>query len=113
MSKKKNFSYSIQSAIRHSKSFRGYHNTSLLLSPQVSLTVAPFLGAPGGDQSPLRPVRVGSSCGKEEGVGSSWGKASPTALPYPVAIPGELVHPSNESVAGRGTRSRARNWTLV
>ena len=37
---------SIQSAITHSQSFRGYHSASLLLSPQVSLTVAPFLGAP-------------------------------------------------------------------
>ena len=33
-------------------------------------------------------------------VGSSWGKVSPRALPYPVAIPGELAHPSNESSWG-------------
>ena len=46
VSKQKNFSQSIQSAITHSQSFRGYHNASLLLSPQVSLTVASFLGAP-------------------------------------------------------------------
>ena len=30
----------------HSQSFRGYYNASLLPSPQVSLTVAHFLGAP-------------------------------------------------------------------
>ena len=56
-----------------------------LWSPQVSLSDAPFLGAQGGDQSPLPPFGVGSCLG-----------ISPGALPYPVAIPGELVRPSNE-----------------
>ena len=82
----KNFPWSVQSVITHSQSFRGYHNASLLLSPQVSLTLTPFLGAlrrsavkipsfswvpsspylmlpswelQGGDQSPLLPVGVG------------------------------------------------------
>jgi len=86
VSKKKNFSQSVQSAIMHSQSFRGYHIASFLLSPQVLLTVAAFLGAPrlsfmmppflpspqvsltvppffeapGGDQS-LLPVGLGSA----------------------------------------------------
>ena len=82
---KKIFSHSVQSAIMHSQSFRGYHNASLLQSRQVCLSVAPFLGAPrrlsgtmlpfllspqfslsdapflgaqGGDQSPFLPVGV-------------------------------------------------------
>ena len=42
---KENF-LSVQSAITPSQSFSGYHNSSLLPSPQVSLTVAPFLGTP-------------------------------------------------------------------
>ena len=87
--KKKKIFHSVQSAITHSQSFRGYHSASLLLSPQVSLTVAPFLGAQGGDQSPLLPVGVGSC---------------PGALPYPVAVPGELVRPSNESGQGSAIR---------
>lgn len=43
---KRKISLSVQSTITHSQSFRGYHNASLLQSPQVSLTVAAFLGAP-------------------------------------------------------------------
>ena len=35
------------------------HNTSLLPGPQFSLSDVPFLGAQGGDQSPLLPVGVG------------------------------------------------------
>ena len=113
VSKKKNFSHSKnqQSAVKHSQSFRGYHDASLLPSPQVSLTCclpgrskevishsasllpspqfslsdAPFLGAQGSDQSPCLPVGVGSCLG-----------TGPRALSYPVAIPSELVHPSNE-----------------
>ena len=42
---------------------RGYHNAFLTLSPQVSLSDAPFLGAQGGDQSPLPPTGVGSCLG--------------------------------------------------
>ena len=61
--KKKNFSHSVQSAVMHSQSFRGYHNAFLTLSPQVSLSDAPFLGAQGGDQSPLPPTGVGSCLG--------------------------------------------------
>ena len=90
---KKNFSHVVQSAITHSQSFRGYHSASLLLSPQVSLTVASFLGAQGGDQSPLLPVGVGSCLGTRPG-----------ALSYPVAVPGELVRPSNESGQGSAIR---------
>ena len=41
------------------------HNASLLPSPQFSLSDAVFLGAQGGDQSPLLPV----------GVGPHWGLA--------------------------------------
>ena len=89
---KRKLSHSIQSAIMHSQSHRGYHNASLLPSPQVSLTVASFLGAPrrlsvtmppfsqvpsspylmlpswqlqGGDQPPLLPT----------GARSDWGLA--------------------------------------
>ena len=82
---KRNFPHSVQSAITHSQSFRGYHNASLPPNPKVSLSDAPFLGAQGGDQSPLLPIGVGSCLG-----------IGPGTLPYPVAIPGELVHPSNE-----------------
>ena len=74
VSKKKNFSHSVQSAITHSRSFRGYHNASLLPSPQISLTIAPFLGASGGDQSSSLPV----------GVGSAWG---PAPGPYLILWP--------------------------
>ena len=102
--KKKLFSHSIQSTIMHSQSFRGYHSASLLLSPQVSLTiarflgaprrlsvnaflllspqvsltVAPFLGAPRRYQSPLLPA----------GVGPDWGLAlGPSVIlwPFPVS----------------------------
>ena len=69
----------------HTQSLRGNHNPSLFPSPQVSLSDAPFLGAQGGDQSPLPPVGVGFCLG-----------IGPGALPYPVAVRGELVHPSNE-----------------
>ena len=55
-------------------------------SPQVSLSEAPFLGAQGSDQAPLLPTGVGSCL-----------ETGPRALPYPVAVPGELVHPSSES----------------
>ena len=41
------------------------HNASLLPSPQFSLSDAVFLGAQGGDQSPLLPI----------GVGPDWGAA--------------------------------------
>ena len=58
-------------------------------SPQVSLSDAPFLRAQGGDQSLLLPTGVGSCL-----------RTSPGALPYPVDITGELVHPSNESSRG-------------
>ena len=70
------------------------------MSLQVSLTVAPFLGAQGGVQSPFLPVGVGSCLG-----------TCPEALPYPVALPGKLVFPSNES--GRGSaiqRGRTSVW---
>ena len=62
-------------------------------SPQVSLSEAPFLGAQGSDQAPLLPTGVGSCL-----------ETSPRALPYPVATPGELVHPSNESSWGSAIR---------
>ena len=77
----------------HTQSLRGYHNTSLFPSPQGSLSDAPFLGAQGGDQSPLLPIGVGFCLG-----------TGPGALPYPMAIPGELVHPSNESSQGSAIR---------
>ena len=73
----------------HTHSLRGCHSTSLFPSPQVSLSVVPFLGAQGGDQSLLLPIGVGSCLG-----------TSPGALPYPVDIIGELVHPSNECSRG-------------
>ena len=73
----------------HTQSLRGCHSTSLFPSPQVSLSDAPFLGAQGGDQSILLPIGVGSCLG-----------TSPGALPYPVDIIGEVVHPSNESSQG-------------
>ena len=74
-------------------------------SSQVSLSDAPFLGAQGGDQSLLLPIGVVFCLG-----------TSPRALPNPVGIPGELVHPSNEPSRGStiqrvGTpvRKRTRN----
>ena len=60
-----------------------------LPSPQISLSDAPFLGAQRGNQSPLLLVGIGSCLGTD-----------PRALPYPVAIPGKLVRPSNESSQG-------------
>ena len=60
-----------------------------LPSPQISLSDAPFLGAQRGNQSPLLLVGIGSCLGTD-----------PRALPYPVAIPGKLVRPSNESSWG-------------
>ena len=97
--KKKKFSHSVQSAITHSQSFRGYHNASLLLSPQVSLRVAPFLGAP-------RRWSVSSSTH----WGRTWLGTGPRALPDPVTIPGESVRPSNEYSWGLAIR---RVRTLV
>ena len=49
----------------------------------------PFLGAQGGDQSPLLPAGVGSCVG-----------TGPGASPHPVASPGELVHPSSDGIWG-------------
>ena len=83
----------------HTQSLRGYHNPSLFPSPQVSLSDAPFLGAQGGDQSPLPPVGVGFCLG-----------IGPGALPYPVAVRGELVHPSNESSQGSAIRRVNASW---
>ena len=60
-----------------------------LPSPQVSFSDAPFLGTQGSNQSPLLRVGVGSCLG-----------TGPRALPYPVALPGKLVRPSNESSWG-------------
>ena len=81
------------------------HNASFLPSPQFSLSDAPLLGAQGGDQSLLPPAGVGSCLG-----------IGPRALPYPVAIPGEWVHPSNEYSwglavwrVGKPVQKRTRN----
>ena len=98
VSKQKNFSQSIQSAITHSQSFRGYHNASLLLSPQVSLTVAPFLGAP-------RRWSVSSSTR----WGRTWLGTGPGAFRDPVAIPGELVCLSKEP--GWGLFGKWERWS--
>ena len=52
------------------------HNACLLLSPQFSLSDAPFLELQGGDQSPLLAVGVGSDWGLAQGLtwscGHSW-----------------------------------------
>ena len=64
------------------------HNASFLLSPQFSLYDSPFLGAP-------RRWSVSSTR-----WGRTWLETSPVALPDPVAIPGELFRPSNESSRG-------------
>ena len=123
--KKKNFSHSVQSAVMHSQSFRGYHNASLLPSPQVSLTVAPFLGAPrrlsvtmppfsspylmlpfwelqGGDQSPFVPVGVGPDWGLALGPYLilwpflvSW--SIPPMSPLGALLSGESEHQSKEN----------------
>ena len=84
----------------HSQSFRGFlnscslpgsskeviiHHASLLLSFHFSLSNTPFRGAQGGDMSPFLPVGVGSCL-----------ETGPGALPYPVSVTGELLHPSNE-----------------
>ena len=87
VSKKKNFSHCVQSSITQWQSFIGYHNASLLPNPQVSLTLAPFLGAS------RRWSVSSSSC-----WGRTWLGTGPRTLP--VAIPSELVHPSNESGQG-------------
>ena len=52
----------------HTQSLRGYHNTSLFPSPQVSLSDAPFLGTQGGDQSPLLPIGEGFCLGTGPGA---------------------------------------------
>ena len=83
---KEKISLTLQSAVTHSQSLRGHHNTSLLPSPQVSLTVAPFLGAP-------RRWSVSSSTH----WGRTWLGTGSGALPAPMAILDELVHPSNQS----------------
>ena len=70
----------------HSQPSRGYHNASLLLS---SLSDAPFLGAP-RRWSVSPSARWGSTC-----LGTG-----PRALPDPMAIPGVLVCPANESSQG-------------
>ena len=44
------------------------HNACLLLSPQFSLSDAPFLELQGGDQSPLLAVGVGSDWGLAQGL---------------------------------------------
>ena len=76
------------------------HNASLLLSPQFSLSDAPFLGAP-------RRWSVSSSTR----WGRTWLGTGPGALPDPVAIPGELVRPSNESGGGSAIwRVRTLVW---
>ena len=64
------------------------HSASLLLSPQFSLSDAPFLGAP-------RRWSVFSTH-----WGKTWLDTSPVALPDPAAIPGELFCPSNGSGQG-------------
>ena len=79
----------------------------LFPSPQVSLSDAPFLGAQGGNQSPLLPIGIGSCLG-----------TGPRALSYPVGIPSELVCPSNESSWGSavhrvGTLVRKRTQNTV
>ena len=62
------------------------HNTSLLPTPQFSLSDAPFRGAQGGDQSPLLPI----------GVGPHWGLALGLYLilwPFLVSWSGPPVSP--------------------
>ena len=65
-------------------------DTFLLLSSQFSLSDAPFLGAP-------RRWSVSSST---HWIKTSWLGTGPRPLPDPVAIPGELVCPFNESGQG-------------
>ena len=83
----------------HTQSVRGYHNTSIFLSPQVSLSDAPFLGVP----------RRWSVCSSTH-WGRNWLGTGPGTLLDPVTIPGELVRPSNES--GQGSASRVRTPVL-
>ena len=76
------------------------HSASLLLSPQFSLSDAPFLGAP-------RRWSVSSFTH----WGRNWLGTGPGTLPDPVAIPGELVCPSNESGWGSAIwRIRTLVW---
>ena len=82
------------------------HDASLPLSPQFSLSDAPFLGAP-------RRWSVFSTH-----WGKTWLDTSPVALPDPVAIPSELVRPSNESRRGLAiwrvrTLIGKRTWNTV
>ena len=69
-------------------------------SPQVSISDALFLGAQGGDQSPLPPNGVGSCLWTGHG-----------ALPYPEYVPGELVHPSYASSWGPASGSPVQKRT--
>ena len=122
--KKKLFSHSIQSTIMHSQSFRGYHSASLLLSPQVSLTIARFLGAPRRLSvnaflllSPQVSLTVAPFLGapRRWSVSSStrWGRTwlgtGPGAFRDPVAIPGELVCLSKEP--GWGLFGKWERWS--
>ena len=80
----------------HTQSLRGYHNTSLFPSPQVSLFDIPFLGAP-------KRWSVSSfTCWSR-----TWLGIGPGALPDLVAVPGELVCPANESGQGMAIRSQS------
>ena len=87
-------SHSIQLAILHSQSFRGYHNASLLPSPQFSLSDVPFLGTQGGDQSPLLTVGVGPDWGPTPGGAHARAPAGRCASPSHVCLPrdGVLCH---------------------
>ena len=84
----------------HTQSLRGYHNTSLFPSPQVSLFDIPFLGAP-------KRWSVSSfTCWSR-----TWLGIGPGALPDLVAVPGEFVCPANESGQGMAIRRvRAPVW---
>ena len=83
----------------HTQSLRGYHNTSLLLSPQVSLSEAPFLGAQGGDLSSLYPLGSAPAWGLAPGPYLilwpflvSW--SIPPMRPVGARPSGESEHPS-------------------
>ena len=95
----------------HSQSFRGYHNASLLQSPQVSLTVAAFLGAPSRLSvtmpsfsrvwSGLAVRRVGQNTGPKENPEYHQVACVLVGLGVPSFQPGWATHQSGGSTGWR------------
>ena len=92
----------------HTQALGGHHDIPLFPRPQVSPSDAPFLGAPR-----KWPVSSSPRWGR-----TSWLGTGPRALPDPVAIPGGLVRPFNESNQGSAiqrvrTPVQNRTWDTI